>query len=61
MAENTQQAAIQAFQSLIDERIASGESRRQAVSNVVREHPDLHTAYLKAVNANRPHAGIHTL
>ena len=41
------------WRDAIKEKVAEGLSKGKAVAAVVRENPDLHAAYIEAVNANR--------
>lgn len=45
--------AAGAFAGAVNERIKLGMTKAQAVSEVVREHPDLHREFVQAANAGR--------
>ena len=44
------------FQAHVELQVATGKSRTEAVRSVVLQHPDLHRQFVRAANANHPHA-----
>lgn len=42
------------FEQAVDQQMAKGKSRGQAIAHVSRERPDLHADYIQRVNAEKP-------
>ena len=47
------QQAVQAFNERVQQKVASGQTRRRAIRSVVKQDPGLHEAYLRATNSPR--------